>query len=259
MVYIVRSPEDIKSGKLALMDLEGTLTPVKRRVPENAGKDELLKVLEGESLEEAQEIGYWSGLNFLAGERPEKYFERVKMWKSGEISFEDFESRNVELWNNFLEDSEFKTAKELVRWYNKKFLNLRIDADKLVETCKEKNNLEVGIITHTSSSVALEAAVELGADFVVETWSFSFEDDKFGFTEHKDYALDKNKLIEQIEERTEFVAFFGNGKNDLEIAENADKAFMIENRDEVNYDKVDGFTGSFQQVIREAKKMGEKQ
>ena len=258
MVYIVRSPEDLESDRLALMDLEGTLTPVKRRIPGNADTDELLKVLEGETLEEAQEIGYWSGLNFLGGERPEEYFERVEDWKSGESSFEQFEARNVELWNSFLEESDFKTAKELVEWYNKKFLNLRLDADKLVNYCQEKG-LETGIITHTSTSMALEAAVELGADFVVETWSFNFEGNKFDFTEYKDYALDKNKLIEEIEDQKEFVAFFGNGQNDIEIAGNADKAFMIENREEIDYEKVDAFTGGFQQVIREARNMGEKE
>ena len=257
MVYIVRRPEDLKSDRMALMDLEGTLTPVKRKIPEDSGKDELLKVLEGETLEETQEIGYWSGLNFLAGERPEEYFERVNDWKSGDSSFEEFEEKNVELWNIFLEESDFKTAKEVVGWYNKKFLNLRLDAKKLVDYCQEKG-LETGIITHTSTSLALEAAVEVGADFVVETWSFNFEGDRFDFTEYKDYALDKNKLIEEIEDQKEFVAFFGNGENDIEIAENADKAFMVENRGEVEYKELDAFTGSFQQVLREARNIGEK-
>ena len=254
MVYIVRKPEDLESDRLALMDLEGTLTAVKRRIPENSDNDELLKVLEGETLEEAQEIGYWSGLNFLGGERPEEYFERVEDWKSGNSSFEQFEAKNVELWNSFLEESDFKTAKDLVGWYNKKFLNLRLDADKLVNYCKEQG-LETGIITHTSTSLALEAAVELDADFVVETWSFNFEGDKFDFTEYKDYALDKNKLIEEIEDQQEFVAFFVNGKNDIEIADNADEAFIVENREELDYSEVDAFTGSFQQVIREARNM----
>lgn len=235
------------------MDLEGTLTPVKRKVPEDADSNDMRKVLKGEKLEGEYEIDYWSGIHLLAGESISKYSDRVEKWQNGELTRDEFEDENIRQWNNLVEGSEFETPEKFLEWYNEKFLDLRSNSGKLVELLK-REGYKVGIITHTSTSLAIHAAEGLGGDFVVPTWDFDFEGGKFSKPEKAKYADDKSHIVKEMRAQgIQEIVFFGNGENDVEIAERADEAFMIENRDAVDYDSIDAVTGSFDYIVKEVR------
>jgi len=115
MTKVVDDVNDLSSDAVALMDLEGTLTYGKRKVPEKAEPIHMRKLLEGETLEGEVEIGYWSGIHLLSGEPPKSYFSRVRDWKDNEINTEEFEAKNLSLWNNMIQNSSFRTTEERIR------------------------------------------------------------------------------------------------------------------------------------------------
>ena len=228
---------------------KGTLTSVKRSIPEDPDPEDMEKILAGENLEGDEEIGYWTGLHLLAEETPEKYLARWRKWREGNISTEEFESENTRLWNNLVEESEFESAEDFLEWYNEEFLNLREKARDLVELLQKKG-YTTGIISHTSTSLSIHAAEKLEIDFVVPTWSFNFEDGKFGRSEMKKYAEEKSHIVDELESTgIDTVIFFGNGSNDVNIAESADRGFLVENKDCVDYESTDAFTGTFIDII----------
>jgi phosphoserine phosphatase len=249
--------EDIAGKNVALMDLEGTLTHVKRSIPQGAEPEHMERILEGESLEGSEEIGYWTGIHLLAGEPPEEYLDRWRSWRKGDISTDEFEAENTSLWNDLVESSEFDSAEELLEWYNEKFLNLREEAPKFTEILQKKG-YRTGIISHSSTSLSIHAAEKLGIDFVVPTWSFNFEDGRFVRSEMEKYAEEKSHIIDEIESTdVDTAVFFGNGSNDVNIAESADKGFLIENKDRVDYESVNAFTGTFEEIMNETKEVVE--
>jgi phosphoserine phosphatase len=241
--------EELDGKKVAFMDLEGTLTYPKRKVPKNADPEHMRRLLDGEELEGEVEIGYWTGIHLLEGETPEEYHDRWDKWKNGDITVNEFENENTRMWNNLVEESDFNTAEEFLEWYNESFLNLRGNAKELIDILEEKG-YTTALISHTSTSLCLHAAEKLGIDFVVPTWSFSFEDGKFTRADMEKYAEEKSHIIEELEELdTEEVIFFGNGQNDVNIAEKADKGYLVENKEDVNYSNINAFTASFEDII----------
>jgi phosphoserine phosphatase len=249
MVEVVKEVEEIDVKKIALMDLEGTLTPGNRSIHENPDPEHMRRILNGEKLEGEQEVGYWSGIHLLGGETPGKYFERVEEWKDGEVTVDEFENENLRQWNSLLEESEFGTAENFIDWYNEKFLDLREKSQQLVDICHERGYL-VGIISHTSTGLSKHAAEYLDVEYVIPSWTFKFEDGKFVRTEMRKYAEDKSHIVDQLRDAgTEHIIFYGNAENDIEIANRADEAYMVENREEVDYMNLNAFTGSFEQVL----------
>ena len=235
--------------KIVLMDVEGTLTPDDKHVPSNPRPEHVYKIFEGESFEVKTSLGYWSGLHLLAGEQPSEYFQRVEKWWEGLKTHEEFEEENVKKLNRLLDRTDHDTAQDLVKWYNKSFLDLRKQSQELVDLFKERG-YTVGIISHTSQSLSRKAAEELGADFVVPAWRFRFEEGEFEFIEKEIYADDKSQALEELKNAgAKEVVFVGNGENDIEIADRADKAFMIENEEQVHYEKIDAETGDFKEVV----------
>lgn len=212
------------------------------------------QILDGETLDGDVEIGYWTGIHLLGEEPPEKYRERWRKWRKDDISDDRFETENIRQWNATVEKSEFETAEKFLEWYNESFLNLRQDSDQLIELLREQGYV-IGLISHTSTSLCLHASEKLGTDFVVPTWSFTFDQERFSRTEKEKYGDQKSHIIDDIHQiEFEQVTFFGNGQNDVEIAEEADQGFLVENRDKVNYSDVNAFTASFKQIIEEQRK-----
>lgn len=241
--------EELDRKKLAFMDLEGTLTYSKRKVPRNPDPEDMQRILNGEEIEGEVEIGYWTGLHLLEGETPEEYYDRMQKWKDGEITVDEFEKENTRKWNKLIEESDFETAEEFLEWYNESFLNLRDNAEELINLLNEKG-YTTALISHTSTSLCLHAAEKLSIDFVVPTWSFRVEDGKFARADMEKYAEEKSHIIDDLKELDiDEVIFFGNGQNDVNIAERAERGFLVENREEVNYSDVEAFTGSFEDVI----------
>lgn len=251
MTKVVDNMKDISSDAVALMDLEGTLTYGKRKVPEKAEPIHMRKLLEGETSEGEVEIGYWSGIHLLSGEPPKSYFSRVRDWKDNEINTEEFETKNLSLWNNMIQNSSFRTTGEFIEWYNTRFLDLRDKAEKLIEMCQSKG-FETGIVSHTSTSLSKHAAQKLGIEYVFPTWMLEFDEDGFSSPEKTKYAEEKSHLLEDLKQTgVEQIVFFGNGENDVNIAQQADKSYMVENREEVDYMNLNAFTGSFEQILEE--------
>lgn len=247
--------QKLKGEKVALLDLEGTLTHVKRKVPKNADPGHMEKILKGENLEGEVEIGYWTGIHLLAGETPEDYYERMKKWEKGETSVDEFENENLQQWNSLIEESDFETAEEFLEWYNERFLNLRSKAQDLIENLQEKGYI-IGIISHTSTSLSIHAAEKLEADFVVPTWNFNFEEERFARAGMTKYAEEKSHILPELEdEDVEKVIFYGNGNNDTKIAEKVSKGFLVDNKQEVNYSSKECFTGSFEEVVEKTEEV----
>jgi phosphoserine phosphatase len=239
----------LKGEKVVLLDVEGTITPGDRHVPQNPRPEHVYQMFDGKNFKVKTDLGYWSGLHLLAGEKPEEYFRRVDKWWNGRLSREEFEQKNVQQLNKLLDQTDHETAEDLVRWYNRSFLNLREESYDLVEAFEEVG-FQVGIISHTSKSLSRTAAEELGADFVIPSWHFKFDGGRFQFIEKEIYAEDKSKAFEEMKDvGIEKVAFIGNGANDVEIAEKSEEAFMVENHEEVEYDEVDAETGEFEEIL----------
>lgn len=239
----------LKDEKVALLDVEGTLTPGNRKVPRDPNPEHVYQIFEGEDLEVKTDLGYWSGLHLLAGEQPTEYFKRVDRWRNDQISSEEFESENMRLLNRLVDRSEHESAEQLLSWYNNTFLNLREDSQDLVNYLKEAGYV-IGIISHTSQSLSRVTAEKVGADFVVPTWKFKIHDGRFETVEKSVYADDKSEAVERLREAgAEHLVFVGNGKNDAEIANSADESYMIENQDEVKYRHIDAITGTFNQIL----------
>jgi len=245
--------ENLDTKKVALIDVEGTLTPDNKKVPEDPEPEHVYKIFDGKSFEVKTDLGYWSGLHLLAGERPSEYFKRVENWWNGKTSREEFEEQNVKQLNTLLENTDHDTAQELVEWYNKSFLDLRNESQELVGVLKNAGHA-VGIISHTSESLSKTVASEVEADFVVPAWRFKFKNGKFEYIEKKVYADDKSEVLTELDEAgIKEVAFIGNGENDVQIAEQADKAYMVENEEVIDYEKVDARTGDFERVLKAIK------
>ena len=252
--------QKLEDKKVVLLDVEGTVTPGDRHVPKNPRPEHVYQVFEGESFEVKTDLGYWSGLHLLAGEKPAEYFQRVDKWWNGQISREEFEEENVSQLNELLDQSDHETAQDLVEWYNNSFLNLRERSPELVKAF-DKEGYTVGIISHTSESLSMTAAENLGADFVVPSWTFQFEEGRFEFIEKDVYADDKSEVIEEMRDAgVDKIMFVGNGENDIDICERADKAFMVENKEQVNYERLEAESGSFEEVLETVKEQigGEK-
>ena len=244
VIKVIEEPAEVGFEKVALMDLEGTLTLGKRNVPEKANPNHMERILADEEIEGSQEIGYWSGIHLLAGKPPEKYFDRVEKWNKGEIDIDEFENLNLELWNNLLEEKDFENAEKFIEWYDDSSLNLRDKSKKLIDICNEAG-CKVGIISHTSTSLSKLAAERLEADFVFPTWSFKYEEDKFARADMEKYAERKEHIVPELREAgVKKIIFFGNGKNDVKIAENSGQAYMINNKQEVNYEALKAFVGT---------------
>lgn len=244
----------LEDKKVVLLDVEGTVTPGDHHVPQNPRPEHVYQVFEGESFEVKTDLGYWSGLHLLAGERPSEYFKRVDKWWNGQISREEFEEKNVRQLNELLDQSDHETAQDLVEWYNNSFLDLREKSPELVKAFQDAG-FSVGILSHTSESLSMTAAENLGADFVVPSWTFQFEGGRFEFIEKEVYADDKSEVVDEMKEAgVTSMMFVGNGENDIEICERCDKAFMVENKEQVNYEDVDAETGSFVEVLEKVRK-----
>lgn len=257
MAIIVNDIEDIDSKEIALMDLEGTLTPGNRDIPEDADSDTMRNILDGKQPEGSSEVGYWSGLHLLGGEHPENYSDRVEEWKNGETSLDEFENTNLEIWNNLVEESDFDNAHELLEWYNQGFLDLRSESQELIDLCHERD-LDVGIISHTSTSLSKVAAEELGAEYVFPSWIFNFDGDKFARSQMEKYAEDKSLLIPELRDAgVERILFYGNAQNDIEIANKADEAYMVDNKEDLDYESVDAYSGSFEKKVQKTEEAAE--
>lgn len=257
MAEIVDKVETIDSERIALMDLEGTLTSGNRNIPDNADSETMEAILEGARPEGSSEVGYWSGLHLLGGEHPEDYFDRVDEWKNGDTTLDKFEKKNLQIWNTLVEESDFENAKSFLEWYNQAFLDLRDQSQELVNLCHDRG-LDVGIISHTSTSLSMTAAEELGVAFVFPSWQFNFEGDKFARADMEKYAEDKSRLTPELKDAgVEEILFYGNAENDIEIANKADEAYMVENKENLDYDQVDAFTGSFEQIVDKSREVAE--
>lgn len=246
---IQRSPEE----KTALLDIEGTLTYGKRKLPEETTPEKFMEALESEVEGSEVEVGYWSGIHLLAGEAPSEYFERVEKWQNGEITDEEFEGRNIELWNSLLEKFDHESPSKFLDWYNGKFLDLRDNAGSIVSELQDQG-YSVGLISHTSVSLTKVTVEQVGADFAVKTWMFDYDEKSFRPPEKTVYADEKAEILEELDGTIEEVLFIGNGANDVRIAEKADEGYLIENRAEVDYDSVDAFTGSFDEIMKKVEK-----
>lgn len=245
--------QNLEDEKVVLIDVEGTVTPGDRHVPQNPRPEHVYQVFEGKTFEVKTDLGYWSGLHLLAGETPSEYFKRVDKWWNGQISREKFEEKNIEQLNRLLDKSDHETAEDLVEWYNNSFLNLRESSPDMIEAFQNAG-YRVGMLSHTSESLSETAAEQLKADFVVPSWTFRFEEGRFEFIEKKVYADDKSEVVGEMKDAgVEEIAFVGNGENDIEISEKSDKAYMIENKEHINYSKVDADTGSFEEVLEKIK------
>ncbi len=241
--------ETLQGEKVVLMDLEGTLTAEDMYVPRDPNPEHVYRVFDGEDFEVHTNLGYWSGLHLLAGERPAEYFKRVDRWRNGQISREEFEEENINHLNKLIGRTDNSSAEEVIKWYNKQFLNLRDSAEELIQLFREKG-FATGIISHTSQSLSVRAAEQLGIDFVVPTWRFETEYGEFSYVNKTKYAEDKSEIIDELKENgAEEIFFIGNGKNDIDIAEEADNSYMVENKDGLRYKDIDAGTGSFDEVL----------
>ena len=255
MPKTVERPSTIETRKIAVFDLEGTLTHKKRRVPADAGQETMMKILEeGERPEGSHKVGYWSGINLLGGEHPEAYFERVEKWENLELSDEQYEAENIQKWREAMEFVGIEQPEAFIDWYNKKFLDLRKESRELVEACASKG-FKTAILSHTSTGLSLEAAERLGIDYVFPSWSFNVEGGEFRRPGSTEYAEKKGRLLEDLRRgNPEEVWFIGNGKNDFGIANRADRAFMITNQN-IDYSEVEAFKGSFEDVFSKVKEV----
>ncbi|AOV94452.1 hypothetical protein AQV86_00830 [Nanohaloarchaea archaeon SG9] len=245
--------EKLENEKVVLVDVEGTVTPGGRHVPKNPRPEHVYQVFEGETFEVKTDLGYWSGLHLLAGERPSEYFQRVDKWWNGQITREEFEEKNVNQLNQLLDRSDHETAQDLVEWYNRSFLNLREKSPELVKAFHSEE-FSVGVLSHTSESLSITAAEQLDADFVVPSWTFQFEEGRFEFIEKEIYADDKSEVVDEMKEAgVEEIYFVGNGENDIDICERADQAFMIENKEQINYEQLDADSGEFKEVVKKVR------
>lgn len=252
-IAFVGDEEEFEGRKIVLMDLEGTLTPGKRYLPEDPSPEDYRKLLNGKEVEGDVEVGYWSGLHLLTGEKPSDYFKRVENWQKNEISLEEFEGKNIRMWNSLVEDRNHDSAPDLINWYNRKYLDLRDESKDLVREFQESGYL-VGILSHTSKTLSKLAAKDTGADFVVTAWKFSFEQGKFAFTEKKKYADEKAEIISEMRSKgAEKIVFVGNGENDVNISEGSDRGYLVENKDKLDYGSVDAFTGEFEEIFEKIK------
>lgn len=244
---------ELEGEKVVLMDLEGTLTAGDLYVPRDPNPEHVYRVFDGEEFEVKTGLGYWSGLHLLAGEKPSEYFQRVDRWRNGQISREDFEEENMRMLNKLIRRTDNDTAEEVIEWYNGEFLSLRDRAKELVEIFEEAG-YKTGVISHTSQSLSMRAAEALDMDFVVPTWRFDTEGGEFNYVEKTVYADDKSEIIDDLKDADiEQTVFIGNGKNDVDIAEEADRGFMIENDDGVTYKHVDAKSGDFEEVLKKLK------
>lgn len=245
--------KELEKEKIVLMDLEGTLTPGEMYVPRDPDPEHIYRVFDGENFEVKTDLGYWSGLHLLAGEKPSEYFQRVDRWRNDQISREQFEEENTRILNKLIRRTDNDTAEEVIEWYNSEFLNLRTQANDLVKLFDEAG-YKTGIISHTSQSLSIRAAEALGIDFVVPTWRFDIEGGKFNYIEKTVYADDKSEITDNLKDaNVEEIVFIGNGKNDVDIAEEADRGFMIENKDGVRYKDLNAKTGDFEEVLMKLK------
>lgn len=256
MVDLVPDEKDfdqLESKKAVLMDLEGALTSGERYVPRDPNPQHVYKMFEGEDFEVKTDLGYWSGLHLLAGEKPSEYFTRVDRWRNGQLSREKFEEKNINLLNKIIRRTENDSAGEVIEWYNTQFLNLRDQSQELVDIFKDEE-YSSGIISHTSQSLSKKAAEKLGMEFIVPTWKFETEYGDFSDVIKTKYADDKSHIVDELHDAgIEKIVFIGNGKNDVDIAEAADEAYMIENHDGVKYKDVDATTGTFDEVMQQIK------
>lgn len=245
--------EDLENKDVLLLDVEGTVTKEDKHVPQDPRPEHVYQMFEGENFEVKTDLGYWSGLHLLAGERPSEYFERVDKWWNGVISREEFEEKNVSQLNELLSQTDHETAEDLVEWYNRSFLDLRQDSYELVKIFQDQG-FRVGMISHTSESLSVRAAQELGADFVVPSWRFRFSDGRFEFIEKKIYAEDKSEVVDEMEDAgVNRIAFIGNGGNDVRIAEEADRGYMVDNKEELDYSEIDARTDSFEKILEDVR------
>lgn len=236
------------------MDLEGTLTPENYSAPMDADPKHMKKLLKGNKISGAQNIGYWTGIHLLAGEKPKDFLKRYQKWSKQEISFEQFEKQSNSLWNTFIQDSEFESPEDFLDWYDEKFLNLRERSQELVDLNKDSGYTNA-IISHTSTRLSKLAAENLNIEYVVPTWTFDYGTEVFFPTNRSKYADEKASIISEFDEsKVRKISFYGNGKNDINIAEKSDEAYMVENREEVNYQKLNAFTGSFEEILRKTRK-----
>lgn len=101
---------------------------------------------------------------------------------------------------------------------------------------------EMGVCTMLVSGAldtySRDCARRLGVDVHVPTWSLTFEDDGGFVSIEQGRYSGKVDLARDLADAGCTVWAVGNGHNDLPMVEAADHAFMVPNRDDIDYDAV---------------------
>jgi len=223
----MKIPEDYT--KVAMFDLEGTLTV--------NGKQ-----------------GSWQALHRAFGVPPEEDRELYRRYHDGEIDFETWNRKVMELWHKH---SEQGPTKEFLERFFDGRLEVREGSKELVEDMHDNGFFTVLV------SGALDMYSQRGAEAFdmhrhADTIDLVFEDGvavDLWFAEYDRQG--KEALLERIRQENDHIReiwAFGNGRNDIGMVEAADRSFMVPSADKVEYENLEkpfvGDLSDFMEVIR---------
>jgi HAD superfamily phosphoserine phosphatase-like hydrolase len=190
----------------------------------------------------------------------------ANVWMDMNLSLGMTEEEDYELYKKYRDDHDFTygdwTEELISRWehpedggtpgeeYFDAFFELpefRETAHDLVEELQEQGFYTV-LLSGAPDGYTRPAAEHLGVDEHVDSVSLVYEDGEVVAADFNEYKTDKTSVLDDLDD--EEVWFFGNGYNDVGMAEAADRSFMVPNKD-IDYDAVADHVGSLEEHYEE--------
>lgn len=200
----------------------------------------------------------WRKLNKAFGVRRETADELLEMFLNGIIDYNEWANTLVETWK--LPNGK-KPTKENVKEITGGF-RIYDGARELINSLKAKGYFTVSV-SGAPDIFTRKVAVELGINVDIPTQEIIFDEEGVisKVEIHNNYDFSKHHILKNLKTENEFeeIIAIGDGLNDSEMCQEADKGFLIEKTGgergldygELQTDGV--FVGTLQDVIRKIK------
>lgn len=198
----------------------------------------------------------WREIEEAFGVDRERARERFRNYQRGDRGWQEFNHKRIREWNRNTQD---RNAQDVYMEAIERHLQehgIRPQARDLVRKFHSQG-FETFLASHAPDRYSRRALKKTGVQNHVDTVEISFTGNgrKIDGINRKESHC-KADFVRSLQEQGYEVWFLGNGRNDVEAAESADRSFMVENVEELDYTDFGChvFTGGIEEVVEKAGK-----
>lgn len=188
----------------------------------------------------------WIDIEKAFGVNLESAYNRFKKHLSGEWTWEEYQNRRIKPWNqNINGEDPSRVFNNAIRDHFDRH-GVVDEANWLIDFLHEQN-FETYLVSHAPDSYSQIGQRESGIQNHVDTVEVKIDREVKDILKRDNYC--KEEFVEGLQDEGYEVWFFGNGENDFEAAEAADKGYILTNLD-AEYDQIDDsvYTGNLEDI-----------